>query len=207
MKQLFFIIKILCFAYLLNAQQLTIGGIEGQTLFLGISNKIEYNHPDYSIVKMEFVNNNCRFRNNTCYCSKEGNTTLLISDTLNNFIDSFAFTVKQTEVFGVFIKLKDGSLIKPTRYISKQRIQQFQSLYCANNVPWVNLKVDAFDFTLLQNGEVFSFTIQKNMLPSEVRFLLTQIGKGAKIYIDNLKIRMPGDDGMRVIQTFDLNVN
>ncbi len=210
MKQLFFITifsitSLTCFQ--LNAQQLTIGGMEGQVLFIGISNNIEYSHPNYSRVKMTLINDNCRFIKNNCSCSKEGSTILLVSDTLNNLIDSFTLTIKRVEVFGVFFKLKDGSLIKPSKRISKQQIQQFKSLYCAYNVPWINLPVHAFDFTLVQNDEVFSFTILKDRIPNEMKSLLPKIEKGAKIYIDTIKIRTPTDDGNSILETFDLNVN
>lgn len=198
----------LLFSFQLNAQQLTIGGIEGQTVFVGTSNEIEYVHPNYSIVKMTLVNNNCLFRiDNSCYCSRTGNTKLLIRDTLNNAIDSFTLTVKRFEVFGVFLKLKDGSLIKPSQSISKQQIRQFKSLYLAHNVPWINLNFQQFDFTIVQNDDAFSFTVFKDKIPSELKFLLSQIEKGAKIYIDNIKIRMPRDDGNQVVATFDLDVN
>ena len=209
MKQLIFITILyisLSTSFQSYAQQLTIGGIKGQTVFIGISNKINYHHPSYSRIRVTLMNDNCRFNNNTCYCSKEGKTTLLVSDSLNNPIDSFLLIVKRVEVFGLFLKLKDDSLIKLQKRISKEQIQQFKSLYLAHNVPWANFNIEAFDFTLVKNDEFFSFTIRKNYFPNELKMLLLKIEQGSTIYIDNIKIRTPGDDAHRQIRTITLEI-
>lgn len=183
---------------LVFAQDFTIGGKPGSTIFIGVENVLEFTGPYKELVTQietdRFIQINSKgdYFDLSPYKPMEQIWFRLYTGK-HELVDSISLKTERIS-FRQFVKVQNSGLIVSGDY-SKATLQNLESVIVNLNVPWIETPVVKFKIEIYQHELLFSAMQNGARLDSPgIQKAISKLTRGGTIRISQIRARLPGDD-------------